>query len=216
MKKSKKLIIFCVVVAILVGAGFAVKHELWKRCPNAQFERYCEGTSCPYAQKRLNDGEKKSFVTIRKHQIETGKNQLDAEILKVVSKEELTEISLKMRAALADEIRQSVLDNMAPRDKFAGNYVCMRQAYINELSNEEVLFLQSLKNKSLNDLQNPQVRQMYLNTSPKIMKCMNETVQQKYLEEVKVLTTPAVEEKKPAPKKKKAKKEAPKEEKKED
>ena len=216
MKKLKKILIFCVIVAVLIGAGFAVKYALWLNCPTAQFEHYCEGELCPFAKNRLTAEEKKAFVAVKKYQKEKGKETLDNDVLKVVSKEDLTDIALKMRAALADQVRQSILDNMKPRDQFSGNYDCMRQAYTNELSNEEVLFLQSLQNKGLNDLQNPQVRQMYLNTSPKIMKCMNEDIQKKYLEEVKILTTPPAAEKKPAPKKKKVKKEAPKEEAKED
>ena len=136
-------------------------------------------------------------------------------MLKVVSNEDLTEIALKMRASAADGVRQAFLNNMAPRDKFPGDYDCMRQTYVNHLSNEEVLFLNELQNKDLSALQNPAVRQMYLATSPKIMRCMNEAVQKKYLEEVKVLTTPPQDAKKQEPKKRKMKREAPKEEKKE-
>ena len=215
--KKKKAFIWIIVILILAGAGFATQRILWLNCPNAQFDRFCEGNLCPFAKNRLTVEEKKAFIAVKKYQKESGKETLDNDVLKVVSKEDLTDIALKMRAALADQVRQSILDNMKPRDQFSGNYDCMRQAYTNELSNEEVLFLQSLQNKGINDLQNPAVRQMYLNTSPKIMKCMNEEIQKKYLEEVKVLTTPpAPAEKKPAPKKKKAKKEAPKEEPKED
>lgn len=214
MKKLKKIIILLVVLlAIVAGLGFS-----WLNCPEAQFKRYCKEDFCPFVQNRLNKEEKKSYIAIRKYLEKTGKKNLDNDVLKIVSKEELTEISLKTRAALADSARQAVLDNMAPRDKFQGNYDCMRQAYINELSNEEVLFLQSLKGADLKALQNPTVRQMYLNTTPKIMRCMNEAVQKKYLDEVKMLTTPPEapkEAQKPAAKKKKAvKKEEPKEEKK--
>ena len=214
MKTRKKGLIILIIVLVLIGVGFAVKKYMWLNCPHAQFEVYCEGSSCTYAQKRLSEDEKKAFVAIRKYQKETGKDKLDNDVLKIVSKESLAEIALKMRAAAADEVRQAFLDNMPARDKFPGNYDCMRQTYTNHLSNEEVLFLNELKGKDLNALQNPVVRQMYLTTSSKVMRCMNEAVQKQYLEEVKLLTAPQTpaEEKKPAPKKKKVKKEAPKEE----
>ena len=214
MKKYKKPLVLIVVLLVIV-VGFGIS---WLNCPEAQFNRHCKEEFCPFVKNRLNKEEKKSYIAIRKYMEKNGKKTLDNEVLKVVTKEELSEIGLKTRAALADLARQSVLDNMAPRDKFQGNYDCMRQAYINELSNEEVLFLQSLKGADLKALQNPVVRQMYLNTTPKIMRCMNEAVQKKYLEEVKMLTTPPEapkEAQKPAAKKKKAvKKEEPKEEKK--
>ena len=223
MKKGKKTLVLLIIILILAGGAFAVKKYMWLNCPTAQFERFCEGAHCQFAKNRLTAEEKKAFVAIKKYQKETGKDKLDEEVLKITSKEELAEIALKMRAAVADEIRQNYLDNMPSRDKFPGDYDCMRQTYVNLLSNEEVLFLNELKGKDLNALQNPALRQMYLITSPKIMRCMNEAVQKKYLEEVKVLTTPAPTEevsapepapeeaKKPAPKKRRAKKEAPKE-----
>ena len=216
MKKSKKALTLLIIVLVLAGGAYGVKKYLWLKCPNAQFERFCEGNLCQFAKNRLTDSEKKAFVDIKKYQKETGKEKLDNDILKVVTKEDLTEVALKMRAAAADSVRQAFLDNMAPRDKFPGDYDCMRQAYVNQLSNEEVLFLNELQNKDLTALQNPAVRQMYLATSPKIMRCMNETIQKKYLEEIKILTAPPQDAKKQDSKKKKVKKEAPKEEKKED
>ena len=202
MKKRNKVFVSLIVLLVIV-AGFGIS---WLNCPEAQFKRYCKEDFCTYAKNRLSKEEKKSFIAVKKYQEKTGKQKLDNDVLKVVSKEELTEIGLKTRAAIADAARQAVLDNMPPRGKFQGNYDCMRQAYINELSNEEVLFLQSLKGADLKALQNPTVRQMYLNTSPKIMRCMNEAVQKKYLDEVKMLTTPPAqpEAKKPVAKKKKA------------
>jgi len=194
LKKNKKIYTL-VLVAVLIAAGWGVS---WLNCPEAQFKRYCEGNSCSYAQKRLNKQEKKAFVAMKKYLKETGKQGFDDGVLKYVSVDDANDVLLKMRAASADVVRQELLDKMAPREKFPGNYDCMRRAYVNGLSDEEVLFIQSLQGINLNDLaKNPALRQMYLVTTPKIMRCMNDAIQQKYLEEIKALTLPPAEEKKP-------------------
>ncbi|MBQ7413544.1 MAG: hypothetical protein IJV07_04670 [Alphaproteobacteria bacterium] len=185
LKKYKKVYIFGL-VGLLAVAGLGLS---WYYCTDTQFNRYCTEESCPYAQKRLTKSEKKAFIAISKYLEKTGQANLDKGVLEYVSAEELSDVSLKMKAALGDMARQKLLDNMAPRDNFPGNYDCMRQAYVNELSNEETLFLQFMQGKGLDILQNPTLRQMYLMTSPKIMKCMNEAIQQRYLAEVKVLTS---------------------------
>ena len=188
LKKYKKVYLIGIIGLLLIaGAGLS-----WYNCTDTQFDRYCTEESCPYAQKRLTKSEKKAFIAISKYLKKTGRPSLDKGVLEYVSAEELAEISLKMKAALGDVARQRLLDNMAPRDKFPGNYDCMRQAYVNELSNEEVQFLQFMQGKGLDILKNPVLRQMYLMTSPKIMKCMNKAIQQRYLEEVQVLTASQV------------------------
>ena len=183
LKKYKKVYAIGLVGLLAVVGLWAS----WYYCTDTQFNRYCTEESCPYAQKRLTKSDKKAFVAISKYLEKTGQANLDKGVLEYVSAEELSDISLKMKAALGDMARQKLLDSMAPRDQFPGNYDCMRQAYVNELSNEEVQFLQFMQNKGLDTLQNPALRQMYLMTSPKIMKCMNEAIQQRYLAEVKML-----------------------------
>ena len=174
-----------------MGAGLALS---WN-C--IQFKRYCkEKELCACASQKLSKSEKKTFVAIAKYMKETGKPELDAGILKYTTAEELSEVGLKMKSCSADVARQTMLaNNAANKANFPGDYNCMRQTLMNELSNEEVLFLQSPQSKSLEALQNPLVRDMYLVSSAKLMKCMNEQVQKQYQEEVERLKAPAPKKK---------------------
>ena len=143
---------------------------------------------CVCASQKLSKSEKKTFVAIAKYMKETGKPELDAGILKYTTAEELTEVGLKMKSCSADVARQAMLDNNATnKANFPGDYNCMRQTLMNELSNEEILFLQSPQSKSLEALQNPVIRDMYMVSSAKLMKCMNEQVQKQYMAEIEKL-----------------------------
>ena len=170
-------------VVAIVGVGLALS---WN-C--IQFKYYCkEKEICACATQKLSASEKKTFVAIAKHIQATGKTELDANILKYTTTDELSEVGLKMKACSADVARQKMLDNNAAnRKNFPGDYNCIRQTLINELSNEEILFLQSPQSKNLEALKIPAVQNMYLNSSSKIMKCMNEEIQKQYLDEVEKL-----------------------------
>ena len=196
-------------IGVLVIAGLAV--AAWN-CPCVQFKRYCkEKELCACAAQKLSSEQKKTFVTIAKYMKETGKAELDAGILKYTSAEDLAEVGLKMKSCTADIARQAMLDNNAAnRANFPGDYNCMRQTLMNELSNEEILFLQSPQSKNLTALQSPALRDMYLTSSAKLMKCMNEQIQKQYmaeLEKIKEVSLPKKKAKKkikptedPAPK----------------
>ena len=117
---------------------------------------------------------------------ETGKSAVDAGILKYTSADDLAEVSLKMKFCSADIARQKMLNNVVSnRKKFPGDYNCMRQVLMHDLSNNEILFLQSSQSKTIEALKNPIIREMYLTSSAKMMNCMNEQVQRQYQEEVK-------------------------------
>ena len=193
IKQHKKAYLLGTVgVIAVVGLGVALS---WN-C--IQFKHYCkEKELCACATQKLSKQEKKAFVVLAQYMKETGKQTVDAGILKYTSAAELAEMGLKMKACSADIARQTMLDNNAAnREKFPGDYNCMRQTLMNELSNEEVLFLQSPQSKNMQALQNPAILDMYLVSSSKIMKCMNAEIQKKYLEEVKQLKTPEPPKKK--------------------
>ena len=93
-----------------------------------------------------------------------------------------------MKSCSADVARKTMLsNNEANRANFPGDYNCMRQTLMNELSNEEILFLQSPQSKSLEALKNPVVFDTYLVSSAKLMKCMNEKIQKQYQEEIEAI-----------------------------
>ena len=184
IKKHKKAYLLGTAgVLVVVGLGLTLS---WN-C--IQFKRYCkEKEVCVCASQKLSKSEKKTFVAIAKYMKETGKPELDAGILKYTTAEELTEVGLKMKSCSADVARQAMLDNNATnKANFPGDYNCMRQTLMNELSNEEILFLQSPQSKSLEALQNPVIRDMYMVSSAKLMKCMNEQVQKQYMAEIEKL-----------------------------
>ena len=170
-------------------ALLALIFTLWGLNTNTRFMRYCKDQKmCAYAVDHLSKAEKKAFIEMSKYMEKTGKTKLDAGILKYADMEDVLSAGLKIKAASAAVARQDFLDKMLPRDQFPGNYDCMRQAYINELSNDEVLFLQSPQARNIEVLKNnPQLRDAYILASSKIMKCMNEAVQKRYLEEIKNL-----------------------------
>ena len=229
-KKTKKAYVLGA-IGIVGAAAVAALIVSYINCPvrkAKQFEKefvaVCqeefknEKDICTFINDRLTQKEKESYMALIKHLKETGKKALDKEALQIASADEILDINLKVRASRADLIRQATL-NKIQRNTFSGNYECIRSAWTNDLSNEEVLFLQlpqvqkidSLKELSL---KNPNVRQMYINASSKLIVCMDQKTQQRYVEELKLLT-PQPAEKKPAPKKKAPKKEEKKEEKKE-
>ena len=181
LKKHKKAYLFGTVgvVAIMGTALFLSWNYI-------QFKHYrTEKEVCFCAEYRLSKSEKKAFVAMAKYMKKMGRAELDAGVLKYITADELTEVGLKIKSCTADVARQKMLDNNATnRKNFPGDYNCMRKALMNELSNEEVLFLQSPQSKSLEALKVPAVQDMYLNSSAKIMKCMNEEVQRQYLDEV--------------------------------
>ena len=181
--KNHKKIYGSVFAFVVFGA---VIFSNWWFCTNTQFMRYCkEKDMCEYAADHLTKAEKQAFVEMTKYMKKTGKTKLDAGILKYADMEDVLNVGLKMRAASAEVARRAFLGKMLSRDKFSGNYDCMRQAYMNELSNEEVLFLQTPQASNIEVLKtNPQLRDMYILASSKLMKCMNEAVQKKYLEEI--------------------------------
>ena len=187
LKKYKKSYIFG-------GAGVFALIALGITCSwnCMQFHSYCENKAvCAFIERRLSSQEKKAFVAMQRYLKETGKTQLDTGVLRYVTEEEILEVGLKIRASEADAARQERLNGMAPRDKFSGNYNCLRQAYMNELSNEEILFLQSPQSRNVNLIKgNPSLRQMYLTSASKIMKCMNAAIQAQYMAEVRELTDP--------------------------
>ena len=170
-------------VIVVIGLGLILS---WN-C--IQFNHYCkEKDVCACAGQKLSRSEKKAYVAIAKYMKQTGRSELDAGILKYTTAEELTEVGLKIKACSADVSRQAMLNNYAAsKANFPGDYNCMRQVVMNELSNEEVLFLQSPQSKSLQALQIPAIREMYLVSSAKLMKCMNEQVQKQYRDEVEKL-----------------------------
>ena len=189
LKQHKKLYLGTVGALLVLAAGAAV---VWS-CPQAKFKRYCKNKElCVYLSQRLTPAEKETFVAMVDYQKKTGKTDLDIGILKYADLKDITEVNLKTKAASADVARQRLLDNMLPQEKLAGNRDCLRQAYTNELSNEEILFLQLPQAQDINVLKNnSQLRDMYILASSKVMKCMNEGIRQKYLEEIQLLRTPA-------------------------
>ena len=193
IKQHKKAYLLGTVgVVAVIGLGIALS---WN-C--IQFNHYCkEKELCACANQKLSKQEKKAFIALATYMKKTGKQTVDAGILKYTTADALAEVGLKMKSCSADIARQAMLDNNAAnREKFPGDYNCMRQALMNELSNEEVLFLQSPQSKSMQALQNPTVLDMYIVSSSKIMKCMNDQIQKKYLEEVKKLKMPEAPKKK--------------------
>ena len=184
IKRHKKAYLLGTVGAVIIaGLGLTLS---WNYI---QFNRFCkEKELCVCANQKLSRQEKKTFVAIANYMKETGRSTLDAGILKYTTAEDLSEVGLKMKSCSADVARKAMLDNNAAnRANFPGNYNCMRQTIMNELSNEEVLFLQSPQSKSLQALQNPAIREMYLVSSAKLIKCMNAQVQKQYLAEIKAL-----------------------------
>ena len=197
IKKHKKAYLFGGLGLLLV-AGLSV--FVWNS-PCTQFKRSCkEKGVCECAASKLSKSEKKAFISIAKYMEKTGKPTLDGGILKYLTAEELSEVGLKMKSCSADVARQVMLDNNAKsRENFPGDYNCMRQVLMNELSNDEVLFLQSPQSKSLQALKNPAIQNMYFTSSAKLMKCMNEQIRKQYLEEVEKIKA---ENSKPVKKKK--------------
>ena len=182
IKKHKKAYLLGTIgLTAVIGLGIALS---WN-C--IQFNRYCkEKELCACAKKNLNSNEKKTFVAIAKYMKEAGKSAVDAGILKYTSADDLAEVSLKMKFCSADIARQKMLNNVVSnRKKFPGDYNCMRQVLMHDLSNNEILFLQSSQSKTIEALKNPIIREMYLTSSAKMMNCMNEQVQRQYQEEVK-------------------------------
>ena len=181
LKKHKKAYLLGTAgVALVVAGGIALS---WN-C--IQFKRYCtEKKVCACAAQKLTKQEKKTFVILAKYMKETGRPTLDDGVLKYTTADMLLEVGLKMKSCSADVARQKMLDNNAAnRTNFPGDYTCMRQTIMNELSNEEVLFLQSPQSQNLQALRNPAIQNMYLVSSSKLMKCMNAQVQRQYLQEV--------------------------------
>lgn len=197
IKKHKKAYLLGIIGVIVIG--FAVS-SLWNFI---QFSHYCKNKElCVCSKKKLTSDERKAFVAIAKYMEKTGKPTIDAGILKYVSADDIAEVSLKMKSCSADLARQKMLDNvMANRQNFPGDYTCMRQTLTHELSNEEILFLQSAQAKSVDALRNPALLNMYLVSSSKMMKCMNKQIQQQYQEEVKKVRELGKTQKKAEPKK---------------
>ena len=181
LKKHKKAYLLGTIAVIIVGLGVSMS---WN-C--LQFHHYCKDKElCACSKKKMNSNEIKTFVAIAKYMKKTGKPTLDEGILKYVSEDELAEVSSKMKSCSADLVRQKMLDNVKISQKnFPGDLHCMLQTLTHELSNNEILFLQSPQAKSAESLKNPILRNMYLATSAKMMKCMNKEIQQQYQEEVK-------------------------------
>ena len=152
--------------------------------------QYCQDSDlCACLERKLTHRDLNTFIALEKHARQNGQAQLDGRILRQVSVEDIQEVRLKTRSCLADMTRQKMLDNIEMnRFTFSGDYHCMRQTLMNVLSNEEVLFLESPQSKDANLLKtNPQVREMYLQTSPKLMRCMSPDVQRQYLAEIQAL-----------------------------
>jgi len=188
LKNHKKVYGGVSALVILGGIGFTC----YQFCTDTQFMRYCKDEKmCTYVAKRLTKAEKEAYIAMSKYMEKSGKRQLDPGVWKYADMEDGLNASLKIKAASAEMVRQNILSSMLPRDQFPGNYDCMRQAYVNELSNEEVLFLQTPQARDSSVLKsNPQLRDAYILASSKLMKCMNEAVQKKYLEEVDSLRNP--------------------------
>ena len=201
IKNHKKCYLSGIIIVLLtLGIGLFLSWDF------IQFNRSCkEKDVCACAQQRLTKQEKRVFVALASYMKKTGSSELDAGILKYATPEELTEVGLKMKSCSADVARQKMLDNnAASRSGFPGDYNCMRQTIMNELSNEEVLFLQSPQSKSLAALQNPQIQNIYLVSSAKLMKCMNEQIQRQYLQEVEKIKGSSAPASAPKKEKKKA------------
>ena len=193
--KNHKKISLGVVVTLLVIVGVA--GLIWS-CPSAQFNRRCKDEqTCLYLSKRLTPKERKTFVAMSKYREETGKADFDTGILKYADLEDIVEVSLKIRAASADAVRQNILDHMLPQEKLSGNRECLRGVYLNELSNDELLFLQTPQAQNIDALKaNPQLREMYIIATSKLMKCMNENIQKQFVAEVEGLRQVSSEPKK--------------------
>ncbi|MBR6232086.1 MAG: hypothetical protein IKQ99_03195 [Alphaproteobacteria bacterium] len=200
IKKHKKVYLLGTIGLIVIAFGVST---LWN---TFQFSHYCKDKElCACSKKKLTSNERKAFVAIAKYMKQTGKPTIDEGILKYASEDDLAEVSLKMKSCSADLARKKMLDNVsANRKNFPGDYNCMRQTLTHELSNNEILFLQSPEIKTIEALRNPVVRNMYLISSSKMMKCMNKQVQQQYQEEVK-----KIRELEQPPKKAEVKKEEP-------
>ena len=183
---NHKKVCLGIVVALLVATGVC---GLVLSSPSAKFNRRCkEEVTCAYLAKRLTPTERDAFIAMADYREKTGKQNLDTGILKYADLADVTEVNLKIKAASADAVRYNTLDNMLPQEKLSGNRECLRQVYLNELSNEEILFLQTPQANNLEALKaNPQLRDMYIVASSKLMKCMSEPIQKQFLEEVKSL-----------------------------
>ena len=187
--KNHKKISLGIVVALLLAVG--VGALVWSS-PSAKFNRRCkEEVTCAYLAKRLTPVERDAFIAMADYREKTGKQNIDTGILKYADLQDVTEVNLKIRAASADAVRYNILDNMLPQEKLSGNRECLRQVYLNELSNDEILFLQTPQAQNINALKaNPQLQDMYIVSSSKLMKCMSEPIQKQFLEEVKSLKQP--------------------------
>ena len=191
LKKHKKIYFGILGIILLAGIGTCL---LWN-CPATKFKRYCKDEKvCPFLAQRLTTEERDTFIAISSYREKTGKQELGTDILQYAKLENILEVNLKVKAASADVIRSNILDNMLPADKLPGDRNCLRQVYLNELSNEEILFLNSPQSKSLEALKDPVVQGMYVTSSAKLMKCMNEQIQKQYLlelQKIKETNTPA-------------------------
>ena len=175
------------IITVCVTAGFVGlywdKIRLYQYCRNPEL--------CACLEKKLTHRDLDTFVALERYAHQTGQAQPDAKILRQVSVEDIQEVRLKTRTCLADIARQKMLDNAElNRFGFSGDYWCMRGSLMNTLSNDEILFLESPQSQDANLLRtNPQIREMYLQTSPKLMRCMSLDVQRQYLAEIQALQT---------------------------
>ena len=181
IKKHKKSYLLGTIGIIIIGLGISATWNCF------QFSHYCKDKElCACSKKKLTSKEKKAFIAIAKYMEKTGKPDLDAGILKYISADEITDVSLKMKTCSADIARQKMLENvMTNKDNFPGDYNCMRQTLMHELSNNEILFLQTTQAKSIDALKDPTIRDMYILSSSKMMRCMNQLIQQQYQKELK-------------------------------
>ena len=182
LKKHKKsyLLTSIAVLAVLGIAGTL----LWTPL---QFRYYCKEKSvCACATQKLTRNEKKAFIKVAQYTEKNKTMEVDAKILKEISLDDMSEMGLKMKLCAAEVARQTMLNTLTVnRQKFPGNYSCMRQVLMHELSNEEVLFLNSVQSKQLDVIKNPDLRGMYLETSFKMMKCMPDDLQKQHQKEIK-------------------------------
>ena len=183
--KHHKKYLYGTIAAVVVIGGILGLY--WNKI---YFHHYCQNPElCACLENKFSDRERDAFIALEKYTRQTGQAQPDGGILKYTSAESIQEMHLKTRSCLADIARQKMLDNTElKRFSFAGDYNCMRQTLMNALSNDEVVFLESPQSKDLNLLRtNPQIREMYLQTSPKLMRCMSPDIQRQYLAEVQAL-----------------------------